>query len=221
LAHIHITREHSLGLAEARKLAFKWAEAAEEKLHMECNYEEGQTSDLVSFTRTGVNGELKVTKDQFELDARLGFLLGVQCGSRPRSSGTWTSCATSRRCTAEGDSEEIGAEKGPTKSLSAHGNAASRIGTLAGSGPRTRPLIAGPFAAKTLADFGADVVRSNPARPEAARSGGGDPLRKWRLLKDGTSVWWQVQSRNKRSCLDLKDPTRRTSCAGWRGTPTC
>jgi len=61
-------------------------------------------------------------------------------------------------------------------------------------------LIAGPFAAKTLADFGADVVKIETP-------GAGDPLRKWRLLKDGTSVWWQVQSRNKRSvALDLKDP---------------
>jgi formyl-CoA transferase len=61
-------------------------------------------------------------------------------------------------------------------------------------------LIAGPFAAKTLADFGADVVKVEPP-------GTGDPLRRWRLLKDGTSVWWQVQSRNKRSvALDLKDP---------------
>jgi putative polyhydroxyalkanoate system protein len=74
---IHITREHSLGLPEARKLAFKWAEAAEEKFDMECTYEEGKSSDLVSFTRSGVNGELKVTKDRFQLDARLGFLLGA------------------------------------------------------------------------------------------------------------------------------------------------
>ncbi|HEX2543785.1 MAG TPA: CaiB/BaiF CoA-transferase family protein [Ramlibacter sp.] len=59
-------------------------------------------------------------------------------------------------------------------------------------------LIAGPFAAKTLADFGADVVKIEPP-------GSGDPLRQWRLLKNGTSVWWQVQSRNKRSvALDLK-----------------
>jgi formyl-CoA transferase len=59
-------------------------------------------------------------------------------------------------------------------------------------------LIAGPFAAKTLADFGADVIKIEPP-------GSGDPLRQWRLLKDGTSVWWQVQSRNKRSvCLDLR-----------------
>lgn len=74
---IHITRQHHLGLAEARKLAFKWAETAEQKLDMECVYEEGKTSDLVTFTRTGVNGELKVTKDAFVLDARLGFLLGA------------------------------------------------------------------------------------------------------------------------------------------------
>ena len=61
-------------------------------------------------------------------------------------------------------------------------------------------LIAGPFAAKTLSDFGAEVIKIEP--PE-----GGDPLRQWRLLKDGTSVWWQVQSRNKRSlAMDLKSP---------------
>ncbi|MGY0197405.1 CaiB/BaiF CoA transferase family protein [Leptothrix sp. BB-4] len=61
-------------------------------------------------------------------------------------------------------------------------------------------LIAGPFAAKTLADFGAEVIKVEA--PQV-----GDPLRKWRLLKDGTSVWWQVQSRNKRSiALDLREP---------------
>ncbi len=61
-------------------------------------------------------------------------------------------------------------------------------------------LIAGPFAAKTLADFGAEVIKV-----EAPDSG--DPLRKWRMLKDGTSVWWQIQSRNKRSlALDLRKP---------------
>lgn len=59
-------------------------------------------------------------------------------------------------------------------------------------------LIAGPFAAKTLADFGANVIKIEPPKT-------GDALRKWRMLKDGTSVWWQVQSRNKRSLsLDLK-----------------
>ena len=61
-------------------------------------------------------------------------------------------------------------------------------------------LIAGPFAGKTLAEFGADVIKIEPP-------GAGDPLRNWRLIKDGTSVWWQVQSRNKRSiALDLRSP---------------
>lgn len=59
-------------------------------------------------------------------------------------------------------------------------------------------LIAGPFAAKTLADFGAQVVKIEPP-------GQGDPLRKWRLLHQGTSVWWEAQSRNKQSvCVDLR-----------------
>jgi len=59
-------------------------------------------------------------------------------------------------------------------------------------------LIAGPFAGKTLGDFGADVIKIEA--PD-----GGDPLRNWRMMKEGTSVWWQVQSRNKRSlALDLR-----------------
>ena len=59
-------------------------------------------------------------------------------------------------------------------------------------------LIAGPFAGKTLGDFGADVVKIEAP-------GSGDPLRNWRMIQDGTSVWWQVQSRNKRSiALDLR-----------------
>ena len=61
-------------------------------------------------------------------------------------------------------------------------------------------LIAGPFCAKVLAEFGADVVKLEPP-------GAGDPLRKWRYLKDGTSLWWHVQSRNKRSvAVDLRKP---------------
>ena len=59
-------------------------------------------------------------------------------------------------------------------------------------------LIAGPFAGKTLADFGADVIKIEA-------EGAGDALRKWRMLRNGTSVWWEVQSRGKRSvALDLR-----------------
>ncbi len=74
---IHIQREHALGLPAARKLAFKWAEQAEEKFDMACTYEEGRTDDLVHFSRSGVSGTLAVTKDRFVLDAKLGFLLGA------------------------------------------------------------------------------------------------------------------------------------------------
>ena len=68
-------------------------------------------------------------------------------------------------------------------------------------------LIAGPFAGRTLADFGAEVIKIEPP-------GEGDPLRKWRLLHHGTSVWWQVQSRNKQSVvLDLRTPEGRADAA--------
>jgi formyl-CoA transferase len=61
-------------------------------------------------------------------------------------------------------------------------------------------LIAGPFAGKMLAEFGADVIKIEPP-------GTGDPLRKWRLLHEDTSVWWAVQSRNKKSVtLNLRSP---------------
>lgn len=61
-------------------------------------------------------------------------------------------------------------------------------------------LIAGPFAAKLLGEFGAEIIKIEPPA-------GGDPLRKWRLLENGTSLWWHVQSRNKKSVtLDLKAP---------------
>lgn len=77
MADIQIQREHALGLPQARKIAFKWAEQVEEKFNMTCTYEEGETEDLVSFSRSGVNGTLTVTMEHFELNARLGFLLGA------------------------------------------------------------------------------------------------------------------------------------------------
>ena len=59
-------------------------------------------------------------------------------------------------------------------------------------------LIAAPFAARLLAEFGAEVVKVEPP-------GDGDPLRKWRKLHEGTSLWWYLQSRNKKSiAVDLK-----------------
>ena len=61
-------------------------------------------------------------------------------------------------------------------------------------------LIAGPFCARMLAEFGAEVIKIEA--PD-----GGDPLRKWRKLYQGTSLWWYVQARNKKSLtLNLKLP---------------
>ena len=77
MADIQIQRTHGLGLPQARKIAFKWAEQVEEKFDMACTYEEGETEDLVSFSRAGVTGTLTVTMEHFELNARLGFLLGA------------------------------------------------------------------------------------------------------------------------------------------------
>ena len=74
---IHIHREHHLGLKEARKIAFSWAEKAEEKFDMECVYEEGDTEDTLTFTRSGVKGTLLVDAKQFEMKAQLGFLFGA------------------------------------------------------------------------------------------------------------------------------------------------
>jgi putative polyhydroxyalkanoate system protein len=74
---IRIHRAHSLGLAKARKVAWQWAEEVEKKFDMECTVLEGETSDTVEFTRSGVDGRLVVAADHFDLDAKLGFLLGA------------------------------------------------------------------------------------------------------------------------------------------------
>ncbi len=77
MADLHILREHALGLHAARKLAFTWAEHVEKEFGMVCTYEEGKLEDEVCFTRAGVDGTLTVTRDHFELKAKLGFLVGA------------------------------------------------------------------------------------------------------------------------------------------------
>ncbi len=77
MAEIKIHREHSLGLAKARKVAWQWAEEVEKKFDMECGVLEGESSDTVEFSRSGVNGQLIVAADHFDLQAKLGFLLGA------------------------------------------------------------------------------------------------------------------------------------------------
>lgn len=81
MTDLHILREHTLGMAKARKIAFKWAEHVEEEFGMTCIYEEGKTADEVCFKRSGVHGTLSVTKEKFELNAKLGFLLGAFKGT--------------------------------------------------------------------------------------------------------------------------------------------
>lgn len=77
MADIHIRRNHQLGLAGARKVAWQWAEQVEGDFGMSCTYEEGGDCDEVCFSRSGVDGTLTVSADHFELDAKLGFLLGA------------------------------------------------------------------------------------------------------------------------------------------------
>jgi len=77
VADLHILREHALGFIKAREVALRWAGQVEKDFGMDCTYDEGDGLDTLRFKRSGVQGELLVTKDAFELNARLGFLLGA------------------------------------------------------------------------------------------------------------------------------------------------
>ena len=80
MSELHIRREHRLGLTRARQVALTWAEHVEKKFDMECTIYEGDTSDTVAFTRAGVRGEMTVAADHFEIQAKLGLLLGAFAG---------------------------------------------------------------------------------------------------------------------------------------------
>lgn len=77
MSQIRIHRDHALGLAKARKVAWAWAEQVEQEFDMACTVIEGDDCDTVEFTRSGVNGRLLVHADHFDLEAKLGFLLGA------------------------------------------------------------------------------------------------------------------------------------------------
>lgn len=81
---IRIHRDHALGLAKAREVAWSWAEEVEQKFQMECTVIEGEYSDTVEFKRSGVQGRLIVAADHFDLEAKLGFLLGAFAGTIER-----------------------------------------------------------------------------------------------------------------------------------------
>jgi hypothetical protein len=71
MADLNLHRDHTLGLARARKVALKWAEDVEKKLEMECTLIEGDDSDVLEFTRSGVEGRMIVAATYFDLEARL------------------------------------------------------------------------------------------------------------------------------------------------------
>jgi putative polyhydroxyalkanoate system protein len=77
MSDISIHRDHALGLAQARQVALQWAEEGEQKFDMACTVLEGETSDTVEFTRSGAKGRLIGAADHFDLQAKLGFLLGA------------------------------------------------------------------------------------------------------------------------------------------------
>ena len=77
MPELKIEREHALGLAGARAVAERWREQAEQEWGMACESEPGETKDLLRFARSGVSGELAVSETRFDLQLKLGFLLGA------------------------------------------------------------------------------------------------------------------------------------------------
>ncbi len=76
MADIHIHRDHTLGRARAREAAARWATEAEQQFSMGCSTRCGPEGDVMSFSRSGVKGELAISATAFTLTAQLGFLLG-------------------------------------------------------------------------------------------------------------------------------------------------
>jgi hypothetical protein len=75
LADLHIHRTHAHGFKKIRKIAFTWAELAEQEFGLSCVYHEGTSEDAVFFTRTGVKGRLLATHDTLEITVALSVLL--------------------------------------------------------------------------------------------------------------------------------------------------
>jgi putative polyhydroxyalkanoate system protein len=77
MPELNIERTHTLGLAGARFVAERWREQAEQDWGMACDFESGESEDRMLFARSGVSGELTVSQDRFDLQIKLGFLLGA------------------------------------------------------------------------------------------------------------------------------------------------
>lgn len=77
MSHIHIERQHQLGLPAARAHAQQWADKASAKFGVQCRYEAGEASDVLHFSGNGMDGTLQVTAERLELHAELGFLAAM------------------------------------------------------------------------------------------------------------------------------------------------
>ena len=77
MSELKIVREHALGLEGARAVARRWREQAETEWGMQCESPQEGDADRLAFSRTGVSGVLTVSENRFELDLKLGFLLGA------------------------------------------------------------------------------------------------------------------------------------------------
>ena len=80
MPELKIERTHTLGLSGARAVAARWREQAEQEWGMACEAEPGESEDTMRFARSGVSGELRVTDTRFDLQLKLGFLLGAYSG---------------------------------------------------------------------------------------------------------------------------------------------
>jgi putative polyhydroxyalkanoate system protein len=80
MPELNIERTHTLGLAGARAVAELWREQAEQEWGMACESDPGESEDRMRFVRSGVSGELVVTDTRFDLQLKLGFLLGAYSG---------------------------------------------------------------------------------------------------------------------------------------------
>lgn len=77
MSHIHIERQHTLGLPAARQHAQTWAEKATAKFGVQCRYEAGDAQDLLHFDGNGMEGQLLVSANALKLEAQLGFLAAM------------------------------------------------------------------------------------------------------------------------------------------------
>jgi putative polyhydroxyalkanoate system protein len=80
MPELNIERTHTLGLTGARAVAERWREQAEQEWGMACESDPGESEDRMRFVRSGVSGELVVTDTRFDLQLKLGFLLGAYSG---------------------------------------------------------------------------------------------------------------------------------------------